>query len=122
MLTTTTLVSSAMASPTIGDQLADMFAQVGPIAFYFVVWGLVFAGTALFVGVFIPFITGDSLLFAAGIAAATSDDISIWILAMVMLRNQAMAPSSPPSPVTRSVSCSGATSGAPISAAAAVDG
>jgi membrane-associated protein len=46
------------------------------------VWGLVFAGTALFVGVVIPFLTGDSLLFAAGIIAGTaSDHISIWVLA-----------------------------------------
>lgn len=74
--------ASTVASPTIGDQLADVLGQVGPIAFYLVVWGLVFAGTALFVGVFIPFITGDSLLFAAGIATATNDDLSIVVLAI----------------------------------------
>lgn len=74
--------SSTTAMSTIGDQLADLLTQVGPIAFYLAVWILVFAGTALFVGVVIPFITGDSLLFAAGIAAATNDSLSIWILAI----------------------------------------
>ncbi|GAB3409477.1 hypothetical protein GCM10027515_28270 [Schumannella luteola] len=61
--------------------LANLLGDVGPIVFYLVVWGLVFAGTALFVGVFIPFITGDSLLFGAGILTGTHDDLSIWILA-----------------------------------------
>ncbi len=56
---------------------------MGSIVFYLAVWGLVFAGTGLFVGVFIPFITGDSLLFAAGIVAATaSDRINIVVLAL----------------------------------------
>lgn len=64
------------------DQLADFLAQVGPVVFYLAVWGLVFAGTALFLGVAIPFITGDSLLFGAGIVAASSDRLSIWILAI----------------------------------------
>lgn len=65
-----------------GDQLADYLSQVGPVVFYLAVWGLVFAGTALFLGVFIPFITGDSLLFGAGIVAASTDKISIWVLAI----------------------------------------
>lgn len=73
---------STSATSTIGDQLAELLTQVGPIAFYLTVWFLVFAGTALFIGVFIPFITGDSLLFAAGIATATNDRLSIWVLAI----------------------------------------
>ncbi|MDQ4137653.1 MAG: DedA family protein [Actinomycetota bacterium] len=60
----------------------DFLATVGLATFYLAVWGLVFAGTALFVGVFIPFLTGDSLLFAAGIVAASADRVSIWILAI----------------------------------------
>jgi membrane-associated protein len=64
-------------------QLSDLLTTVGPIVFYLAVWGLVFVGTALFVGLIIPFITGDSLLFAAGIIAGTaSDHISIWVLAI----------------------------------------
>ncbi len=64
-------------------QLTDFLNHVGVIVFYLAVWGLVFAGTGLFVGVFIPFITGDSLLFAAGlVSAAASERVSIFILAL----------------------------------------
>ncbi len=54
----------------------------GPVLFYGIVWALVFAGTGLFVGLFIPFITGDSLLFAAGILAAGHGGVNIWVLAI----------------------------------------
>jgi membrane-associated protein len=63
-------------------QVASWFDGVGPILFYAIVWGLVFAGTGLFVGVFVPFITGDSLLFAAGILTAHSPGLTIWVLAI----------------------------------------
>lgn len=58
------------------------------IAFYLVVWGLVFVGTALFVGVYIPFVTGDSLLFVSGliigqaVVNGTATDLNIVILAL----------------------------------------
>jgi membrane-associated protein len=64
------------------EQLSDLLGNVGVGAFYVFVWGLVFVGTALFVGAFIPFVTGDSLLFAAGIIAATASSINIWVLAI----------------------------------------
>ncbi|MET4780396.1 DedA family protein [Glaciihabitans sp. UYNi722] len=63
-------------------QVSDWLTTFGPWAFYAIVWGLVFAGTGLFVGAFIPFITGDSLLFAAGILSARSESLSIWVLAI----------------------------------------
>jgi membrane-associated protein len=64
------------------QQLEDLLGQVGPVLFYLAVWGLVFAGTALLVGIVLPFLTGDSLLFAAGIVAGLLPDrISIWVLA-----------------------------------------
>jgi len=63
-------------------QVTSWFDAVGPVLFYLIVWGLVFAGTGLFIGVFIPFVTGDSLLFAAGILAATSASLNIWVLAI----------------------------------------
>lgn len=67
---------------SIADQVGAWLVELGPVLFYLAVWGLVFAGTALFLGVFIPFLTGDSLLFGAGLVAATSDRISIWVLAI----------------------------------------
>ena len=63
------------------EDIVGWFDLVGPYLFYAVVFGLVFAGTGLFVGAFIPFITGDSLVFAAGlVAAANSDVISIYVM------------------------------------------
>ena len=64
------------------QQLAGLLADVGVIVFYLIVWGLVFAGTAFFLGVFIPFITGDSLLFASGLIAAAASGVNIWVLAI----------------------------------------
>jgi membrane-associated protein len=68
---------------SITEDIIGWFDQVGPILFYLVVFGLVFAGTGLFIGAFIPFITGDSLVFAAGLVAAANAD-SINILVMVI--------------------------------------
>jgi membrane-associated protein len=74
---------AALHLSALDGQLTGFLASVGPVVFYLAVWGLVFAGTALFVGVVIPFLTGDSLLFAAGIIAGTAaDHISIWVLAI----------------------------------------
>ncbi len=63
-------------------QVTSWFDAVGPILFYLIVFALVFAGTGLFVGVFIPFVTGDSLLFAAGILTAHTAGLNIWVLAI----------------------------------------
>jgi membrane-associated protein len=65
----------------LSEDIVGWFDVVGPLLFYAVVFGLVFAGTGLFVGAFIPFITGDSLVFAAGlVAAANSDVINIYVM------------------------------------------
>lgn len=66
----------------ISDELAGFLGGLGPILFYSIVWALVFAGTAIFLGLFIPFITGDSLLFAAGLIAASASSLNIVILAV----------------------------------------
>lgn len=66
----------------LGGQLNDLLATAGPFLFYLAVWGLIFVGTGLLVGVFIPFITGDSLLFASGLIAATAPNINPVILAV----------------------------------------
>jgi membrane-associated protein len=79
---------------SISDQITGWYAQTGPILFYLVVWGLVFAGTGLFIGAFVPFITGDSLVFAAGLvaaggqtaaasgAASSGSQVNIWLMAV----------------------------------------
>lgn len=61
-------------------QLNNWLEVFGPFLFYVIVWGLVFVGTGLFVGAFVPFVTGDSLLFAAGLIAASSSNINVAIL------------------------------------------
>ncbi len=63
-------------------QLSDLLADTGAIVFYLLVWALVFAGTAVFLGVFIPFITGDSLLFGSGLVAASTTNLNIVVLAV----------------------------------------
>lgn len=68
---------------SVTDDIVGWFDQTGPYLFYAAVFGLVFAGTGLFVGAFIPFITGDSLVFAAGLVAAANQD-SINIVVMVI--------------------------------------
>lgn len=76
------MLRTAGVGMSVSDELAGMLGDVGVVLFYLIVWGLVFAGTALFVGVFVPFVTGDSLLFASGLIAASASGIDIWILAI----------------------------------------
>lgn len=65
------------------NDIASWYDQIGPALFVVVVWGLVFAGTGLLIGAFVPFVTGDSLIFAAGLVAANvPDQINIWVLAI----------------------------------------
>ena len=67
----------------ISEQIALWYDQIGPILFVAAVWTLVFAGTGLLIGAFIPFMTGDSLVFAAGLVAASfPDSINIWVLSI----------------------------------------
>jgi membrane-associated protein len=68
-------------SATLSGQVTQWLDRFGPILFYVIVFGLVFAGTGLFIGAFIPFITGDSLIFAAGVVAASTDRVDIKIIA-----------------------------------------
>lgn len=71
-----------LISAALTGQVTEWLDQFGPILFYLVVFGLVFAGTGLFIGAFIPFITGDSLIFATGVLAASTDRISIQVVAI----------------------------------------
>lgn len=71
-----------MLHASISDQIVG-WSALGPLLFTATVWALVFAGTGLFIGAFIPFITGDSLVFAAGLVAASSNgNINIWVMAI----------------------------------------
>jgi membrane-associated protein len=68
---------------SISDQIEGWSTQTGPVLFYLVVWGLVFAGTGLMIGAFTPFITGDSLVFAAGVVAGSATSgVNIWVMAI----------------------------------------
>jgi membrane-associated protein len=73
-------VDAVFLAAALTGQVTDWLDSYGPILFYVIVWGLVFAGTGLLIGAFIPFITGDSLIFAAGLLAATSDSVEIQVL------------------------------------------
>jgi membrane-associated protein len=73
-------VETVLLSAALTAQVTEWLNSYGPILFYLIVFGLVFAGTGFFIGAFIPFITGDSLIFAAGVLAATNQSINIWIL------------------------------------------
>jgi len=68
-------------SASISDQISNWAPSLGPVLFYLVVWALVFAGTGLLIGAFVPFLTGDSLVFAAGLVAAGTGGVNIWLMA-----------------------------------------
>jgi membrane-associated protein len=55
----------------------EQLSPVAPFLFYVVVAGIIFIETGLLFGFFLP---GDSLLFSAGLVAATRDDINIVFL------------------------------------------
>lgn len=64
----------------LSGEVASWLDRFGPWVFYVAVFALVFSGTGLFIGAFVPFITGDSLIFAAGLLAATSGTLTIQLL------------------------------------------
>jgi len=75
-------MDSHLIAAALDTQVTGWLDNFGPFIFYLFVWALVFAGTGLFIGAFVPFVTGDSLLFAAGLLAATSDSVNVAILAV----------------------------------------
>lgn len=76
------MLSTAIVQFGLREDMIDFFDGIGPFLFYTIVFFLVFAGTALFLGVFIPFVTGDTLLFAAGLVTAAHADLNIIVLAV----------------------------------------
>jgi membrane-associated protein len=59
----------------------NQLSPVAPFFFYIVVAGIIFVETGLLLGFFLP---GDSLLFSAGLVAATRDDINIVFLILAV--------------------------------------
>lgn len=76
------LATGGALGASISNQISSWYDEVGPWLFYGIVWLLVFAGTGLLVGAFVPFVTGDSLVFAAGLVAAAHPDVNIWVMAI----------------------------------------
>jgi len=74
-------MDSILLAAALDGQVSKWLSDFGPFFFYLIVWGLVFAGTGLFIGAFIPFVTGDSLIFAAGLLAAGSHSLNVALLA-----------------------------------------
>ena len=58
------------------------FAALAPFLFYLIVGAIVFVETGLLFGFFLP---GDSVLFSAGLVAASKDNINIVFLVSVIL-------------------------------------
>ena len=71
-----------LIAAALDSQFSDLLNAVGPLFFYLVIWGLVFAGTGFLVGIALPILTGDSLLFAAGLIASRADNVNIVLLAL----------------------------------------
>ena len=59
----------------------ENFENLAPFVFYLIVGTIIFVETGILLGFFLP---GDSLLFAAGIVAATHGNINPAILAIVV--------------------------------------
>ena len=58
------------------------FATLAPFIFYLVVGAIVFIETGLLLGFFLP---GDSILFSAGLVAASQKDVNIALLTAVIV-------------------------------------
>ena len=58
------------------------FATLAPFIFYLVVCAIVFIETGLLLGFFLP---GDSILFSAGLVAASQKDVNIALLTVVIV-------------------------------------
>jgi membrane-associated protein len=76
------MINTLLPAAALEQQLTNWFNILGPFLFYMVVWGLVFAGTGFLLGLFIPFITGSSLIFGAGVVTSLFDNLNIAILAV----------------------------------------
>jgi membrane-associated protein len=60
----------------------SQFSSLAPFFLYLLIGGIVFVETGLLFGFFLP---GDSILFSAGLVAATHGDINIVILVVIIV-------------------------------------
>lgn len=63
------------------DLVQNYLSSITPILFYLVLWVLIYIETALVVAFFMP---GDTILFAAGLVVAVSNDLNIWVTCIVI--------------------------------------
>lgn len=58
------------------------FSSIAPLALYLLIGAIIFIETGLLFGFFLP---GDSILFSAGLVAATHGEVNIWVLVTVIV-------------------------------------
>jgi membrane-associated protein len=58
------------------------FSSIAPLALYLLIGAIIFIETGILFGFFLP---GDSILFSAGLVAATHVEVNIWILVTVIV-------------------------------------
>jgi len=59
----------------------EQFASIAPFVLYLLIGAIVFVETGILFGFFLP---GDSILFSAGLVAATHGEVNIVILVTVI--------------------------------------
>jgi len=59
----------------------EQFASIAPFVLYLIIGAIVFVETGILFGFFLP---GDSILFSAGLVAATNEDVNVAILVTVI--------------------------------------
>jgi membrane-associated protein len=59
----------------------EQFASIAPFVLYLLIGAIVFVETGILFGFFLP---GDSILFSAGLVAATNEDVNVAILVTVI--------------------------------------
>ena len=59
----------------------EQFASIAPFVLYLIIGAIVFVETGILLGFFLP---GDSILFSAGLVAATHGEVNIVILVTVI--------------------------------------
>lgn len=58
------------------------FSSIAPLTLYLLIGAIIFIETGLLFGFFLP---GDSILFSAGLVAATHGEVNIWVLVTVIV-------------------------------------